>query len=90
MPTASDFRSALRIQLKRAEAEGRTYLDIRAGDLHRAVGGYPKPMPRIPICCSVMRQEMMKSCDSVISDKQSDGASFTVRFALPREERSDA
>lgn len=83
MPTADEFRTELRSQLRRAELAGASHVDINAGDLHRRVGGYPKPTPRMPNCCSVMRQEQ-RATDQVVSEKSSDGASFTVRYALPR------
>ena len=85
MPTAEDFRLELRAQLRSAQAAGKSYIDINAGELHRKVGGYPKPAPRMPMCCAVMRQEQRPSDgDTVVSPKSSDGASFTVRYQLPR------
>jgi hypothetical protein len=83
MPTADQFRSELRSRLRAAEQAGESYIDVNAGDLHRKVGGYPTPMPRMPNCCSVMRQEQ-RSGDTVVSVKPSDGASFTIRYQLPR------
>jgi 5-methylcytosine-specific restriction protein A len=68
-----------------AHARREAWIEIKAGDLHRAVGGYPKPTPRMPMCCSVMRQAQRPG-DTIVSAKVSDGASFTVRYQLPRPE----
>ena len=83
MPSADDFRRELRQQLISAERKGIRDIEVNAGQLHRAVGGYPKPSPRMPNCCSVMRQEM-RNGDEVSSERHTDGASFTVRYRLPR------
>jgi hypothetical protein len=83
MPKATDFRAELTRLLKAAELDGRRHIDISAGELHRAVGGYPQPEPRIPMCCSAMRQ-VQKVGDAVVSERASDGPKFTVRYQLPR------
>jgi len=81
---ADDFRSALRAQLRAAELAGKTAIDINAGELHRNVGGYPGARThRMPMCCSIMRQEL-RSGDAIVSERASDGASFTARYKLPR------
>ncbi len=83
MPTAEQFRSELRAQILFAQHKGHAFIDVNAGELHRKVGGYPSPSPRMPSCCAVMRQEQ-KPEDVVVSPKSSDGASFTIRYRLPR------
>ncbi len=84
MPTADEFRTELRAQLHQAQQEGFSRVEINAGDLHRKVGGYPGPKPRLPCCCSVMRQEQRQG-DLVVSERHSDGVSLTIRYLLPRE-----
>ena len=83
-PKADDFRSELRARLRAAELAGKAFLDVNAGDVHRAIGGYPGPKThRMPMCRSVMRQELHAG-DSIVSERASDGASFTARYKLPR------
>src|SRR4051794_5329782 len=41
--TAGEFRAALERLLEEAATSGRDRIEVRAGDLHRAVGGYPGP-----------------------------------------------
>ena len=83
-PAAKDFRAVLRASLTKAAAEGSPHLDVKAGDLHRVVGGYPGPRQRMPVCCSVMRQELKKG-DSVLEEPPKGvGASLVIRFLLPR------
>ncbi len=84
MPNADQFRSTLRRRSSKANAEGRTYLDVQAGDLHREIGGYPGPSHSMPTCCSVMKQEM-RSGDQVLSGPPTrKGASLIIRYYLPR------
>lgn len=87
MPTAAEFRSELQAQLRAAELAGSPALDINAGALHRKVGDYPGPAHRMPNCCSVMRQEL-RAGDSIVSERASDGASFTARYRLPRQDHA--
>jgi hypothetical protein len=83
MPKAADFRVELRHRLQAAQDDGRQHFDISAGELHRAVGGYPEPDHRVPMCCSVMRQEQRPG-DAVVSERPTDGPRFTIRYRLPR------
>lgn len=84
-PNATDFEIELRRQLGNAQRAGRAHIDIRAGDLHRALGDYPDPdNQRMPICNRVMRDEM-KSGDQIIHEPpRGQGASLTIRYKLPR------
>lgn len=84
MPGSEALRSELKSMLRAATAEGRKHLDVNAGELHRAVGGYPGKNHRMPVCCSVMKQEMGPK-DTILSEPPSGhGASLTVRYMLPR------
>ena len=87
MPTADEFRSELRAQLRAAEASGKRFIEINAGELHRKVGDYPGPAHGMPSCCSVMRQEL-RAGDSFVSERAGDGASFTCRYRLPRQDHA--
>jgi hypothetical protein len=84
MPDAEDFQQALAGFLAEAEHDGRTQIEVSAAQLHRALGGYPGPGHRIPICCSVMRAGMREGDSIVVSTPAGVGAGFTVRFMLPR------
>lgn len=86
MPSSAEaFRAVLIQRLRDAEARGERYLEIRAGELHRDVGGYPGPAHRMPICCSVLYREMNSGDEIVKSPPKGKGASLTIRFALPRK-----
>ena len=67
MPNADDFRRELGSLKAEADSLGQSELVITAGQLHRMAGGYPGPNHRMPVCCSVMRQEMGAG-DRVVSE----------------------
>ena len=71
MPEAEDFREALHSMFRIAENEGKSSITITSGELHRRVGGYPGHNHRMPVCCSVMYQELR----NIVSDFES--GSFT-------------
>lgn len=82
--TRQAFSSALARQLAKAQQEGKPYLDVNSGELHRVVGGYPAQNHRMPTCCDVMR-EFMRDGDVVIyTPPLAKGATFAVRYMLPR------
>jgi hypothetical protein len=54
MPSAEDFQAELRAQIDRASKQGRPHIEVNAGELHGAVGGYPGPSHRMPQCCNAM------------------------------------
>jgi hypothetical protein len=84
-PSAEDFRKELRQQVATAQAAGAAYVDIHAGQLHRAVGGYPSPKTqRLPVCCAVMRKEMKENDEILQQPPKGAGANLIVRFHLPR------
>lgn len=80
------FQEALNEEFRVAERKGMKYLIVKAGDLHRKVGGYPGPNHRMPICCHVMRKNMQLD-DEVLSEPPSGvGASLTIRYCIPRNQ----
>jgi hypothetical protein len=88
MPSTDDFRTELAAQIDRAVKQGRSHIEINAGELHRTVGGYP---PRVgeshamPTCCNVMRQEFRKGNAEIIHETDSGQApALTIRCHLPR------
>jgi hypothetical protein len=84
-PSAEDFRRELRQQLATAQAAGAPHVDIHAGQLHRAVGGYPSPKTqRLSVCCAVMSKEMKENDEILQQPPKGAGANLVVRFRLPR------
>ena len=83
-PNSEDFQKKMDSILKQAEQEGKSHVDIKSGDLHRMVGGYPGTDHRMPICCGVMRKNM-KSTDKVLyKPPKGNGATLLIRYQLPR------
>lgn len=83
-PTTDDFRRALRELLRAAEERSEASIDVVSGDLHRIVGGYPSPSPRMPSCCNAMRSEMRQSDKELQAPPNGLGASLIIRYFMPR------
>ncbi len=82
--TVADFRHAIEHDIATAAAAGWYVIRMRAGEIHRALGGYPGPHHRLPACCSAMRS-LMRPRDRVIESPPSgNGASLVVEYRLPR------
>lgn len=82
LPTAKDFERELQAMFIAARKEGRPFIDIKSGDLHKKLGGYPGNNHRMPSCCSVMRS-FMKEGDQVLFQPPSGrGASLEIRYLL--------
>ncbi|MDI6720598.1 MAG: hypothetical protein QMD46_13410 [Methanomicrobiales archaeon] len=61
-----------------------TEITIRAGDLHKALGDYPGPNQRMPVCCSAMYQAMEIGDEIVKAPHKGKGANLYIRYRLPR------
>jgi hypothetical protein len=83
VPTARNFQHALEQEFANATRHGELSVKIRAGDLHKTVGGYPGNH-RMPTCCSVMRQVMVAGDIIVAEPERGAGASLTILYKLPR------
>ncbi len=85
---ADNFQEALGAKIERARRQGRDHIEINAGELHRAVGGYPAKAgaaDRMPRCCNVMREELRRGHAEVIRVTDSeDPPALTIRYDLPR------
>jgi hypothetical protein len=84
MPTDQDFQAELDRTLQSARARGLRDVVVRAGDLHRRVGGYPAKdgNHRMPICCRVMRANM-KARDTILRmPPKRDGPNVEIRYWL--------
>jgi 5-methylcytosine-specific restriction protein A len=85
MPTAEEFREQLFEVFRRAEQKRQSSVVVKAGDLHRAIGGYPsRNTQRMPVCCSVMRGAMHAGDVIVSEPPKGQGATLTIRYELPR------
>jgi hypothetical protein len=84
MPTASDFQKALTKIFQDTQAQGLSYIDVRAGDLHSYVGGYPCSNHRMPVCCDVMHRIMQTDDKILCAPPSGCGANLKIRYKLPR------
>lgn len=84
VPTVEIFRRTLEREFAKAGRAGLGSVIIRAGDLHRTVGGYPGNKHRMPVCCQVMKS-LIRPGDNVLETPRSGaGASLTIEYRLPR------
>jgi hypothetical protein len=81
---AATFERAIRDTFQVESGEGRSYVEIVSGNLHRSVGGYPGRNHRMPVCCSVMRQTMRPGDGVIASPPSGQGATLKIRYGLPR------
>ena len=82
--TADDFRQGLAGLFSHAQGVGETSIEVNSGELHRSLGGYPGPDHRMPVCCSVMYQEMREGDQILTAPAKGKGASLTIQYRLPR------
>lgn len=84
MPSIDHFQHVLHAQLEEAAKRYAKNIVINAGELHRAVGGYPGPDQRLQTCCDVMKAEM-RTGDAIIGDlANAQAAALMIRYQLPR------
>ena len=83
-PKMADFRRELTGQLEFARAQGAEKVSINAGQLHRAVGGYPQPFNRMPVCCQAMYDEKRGTDVILASPAKGKGASLTISYRTAR------
>lgn len=88
MPTAEEFKVELHRMMLEAVQQGKEYVEINAGELHRRVGGYPGANHRMPNCCQVMRQAFISGYGDIVLEEppKGQGASLTIRYRVPRAE----
>jgi 5-methylcytosine-specific restriction protein A len=84
MSTEQDFRTQIRGLMGEAQAASASFVDINSGQVHRAVGDYPGPDHRMPICCQVMKADVRAGDEVLSSPPKGQGASLTIRYKLPR------
>jgi len=61
-----------------------SFVDVKSGDLHRILGGYPGPDHRMPICCDVMYHNMRGEDKVLEKPPKGRGASLIIRYYFPR------
>jgi hypothetical protein len=81
-PTSQDFQRELNYILASSRQQGKFYIDVRAGDLHRRVGGYPGKNARMPVCCEVMRRNMRLGDEILQQPPKGNGANLVIRYYL--------
>ncbi len=79
---SKDFKEAIMNNINEAKLKGEEYIDIKSGDIHRQVGGYPGRNHRMPMCCEVM-YSMKKAKDEILcAPPKGRGASLTIRYYI--------
>jgi hypothetical protein len=84
MPSSDHFRMELRAQLERAAKRRAANVVVNAGELHRAIGGYPGPSHQMQYCSNVMKEEMKAGDVLLINPDERQAATLTIRYQLPR------
>ncbi len=74
--TAEDFRDELYRIMDEAVREGRKYVDVNAGEVHRGLGGYPGPEHRVPVCCKVMKEAVAQDYGDKVVFRRGKGCSL--------------
>jgi hypothetical protein len=83
MPDVADFEAEIRRMWQ--QAGGAPSIDVRSGDVHEKLGGYPgQQHHRIPTCCNVMRRLMGPGDTIVDQPPKGKGATLVIRYRLPR------
>lgn len=81
-PTAWDFQNRLTAILNDARRSGKSYVDVKSGNLHKQVGGHPSPNQTIPVCCNVMKK-LMRAGDLILKEPSNgQGATLKIRYLL--------
>lgn len=83
-PNAQDFQIELEKVFAQARRQGKIDIDLKSGDLHRRVGGYPDHNHRMPVCCEVMKRNM-KPRDRILREPpKGQGATLIIKYKFPR------
>lgn len=84
IPTTLDVEIALKKIFKTAQGLELTKVDVKSGDLHRRVGGYPSNNHRMPLCYNAMRAAMRSGDEVLAAPPRGAGATLVIRYQLPR------
>ena len=84
MPDRDRFQTELARVFNVAGELGLSFIDLKSGDLHRMVGGYPGEDHRMPTCCDVMYDNMRHEDKILEKPPKGKGANLIIRYRLPR------
>ncbi len=84
MPKSEDFHREIFKIFDMAEKEGKDFVEITSGELHRKIGYYPGPNHRMASLCGIMRSLMQLSDDMLYQPKKGKGATLKIQYKLPR------
>ncbi|HJJ29785.1 MAG TPA: hypothetical protein O0W87_02135 [Methanocorpusculum sp.] len=83
--TASDFHHELYRRFDTASLEGKTHLEVTAGELHKTL----KASNRLSMCCNAL-YDMQNIGDTILSIPSGGvGSSLSIAYSLPREKGID-
>lgn len=82
--TRADFEQALASIFRDAESRAADSVEVRASDLHRPLGGYPRRDHRMLVGCDVIRRTRTPTDLQLTAPPIGDGASLDVRYDIPR------
>jgi len=82
MPQIQDCKRELRKMFQLSAEAMPAFVEVQAGDLHERVFG--ESAADTPVCCAAMRSELRDGDRIVTGSHEEHGATFTIRYALPR------
>ena len=85
IPSSEDFQREIFKIFDKAEKEGKKFVEITSGELHREIGFYPGPDHRMASLCGVMRGLMEAGDDILYQPRKGRGATLKIRYKLPRQ-----
>ncbi len=81
-PTAWEFQNHLTAILNAALQNGKSYVDVESGNLHKRVG-IVNSNRELPVCCDVMKR-MMRAGDTILNEPPAGhGANLLIRYLVP-------
>ena len=83
-PKKEDFQKTLEETFREHDEKGKSFVIIKAGDLHRRVGGYPGHNNRMKGCCDVMYDNMQPGDEILDKPPSGYGARLKIRYRIPR------
>ncbi|PYG84806.1 5-methylcytosine-specific restriction protein A [Ruminiclostridium sufflavum DSM 19573] len=80
--TVDTFRKEIERLITEAKKRGESYIDIKSGEVHRSVGGYPGKNHNMPSCCQAMYSLKKPSDEIIYSPPKGKGATLKIRYYL--------
>lgn len=84
LPGIRDFRALVNQKLQEAQEQGKSFVDLNAGELHREAGGGTGNTVRVAGCVSAMKQAMVDGDEVILEPPGGAGNSVLIRYRLPR------